>query len=144
MERGELRLRDWRRYLQKYRWLLKQVEDWSESNEICHVSRDVLALYLKKPVEEVEKNGAKKRLAVRIMSPEDQHPCVMEYFQRNLGEPHCMISMRNSVYVEVFRDTAGGCFLRLNNVEWRRGAKLRMQMIPARMSLDSIVQYVSV
>ena len=34
--------------------------------------------------------------------------------------------------------------LRLNNVELRRGEKLRMQMIPARMSLDSIVQYVSV
>ena len=34
--------------------------------------------------------------------------------------------------------------LRLNNVEWRRGEKLRMQMIPARMSLDSKVQYVSV
>ena len=34
--------------------------------------------------------------------------------------------------------------LRLKNVEWRRGEKLRMQMIPARMSLDSIVQYMSV
>ena len=44
----------------------------------------------------------------------------------------------------MFGDTAGGRLLRLNNVEWRRGEKLRMQMIPARMSLDSIVQYVSV
>ena len=32
----------------------------------------------------------------------------------------------------------------LNNVEWRRGEMLRMQMLPPRMSLDSIVQYVSV
>ena len=54
-----------------------------------------------------------------------------------------MISMKNSVYVEVFGDTARGRLLRLNNVEWRRGEKLRMQMIPARISLDSIVQYVS-
>ena len=52
--------------------------------------------------------------------------------------------MKNSVYVEVFGDTAGGRLLRLNNVEWRRGEKLRVQMIPARMSLDSIGQYVSV
>ena len=54
-----------------------------------------------------------------------------------------MISMKNLVYVEVFWDTAAGRLLQLNNVEWRHGEKLRMQMIPARMSLDSIVQYVS-
>ena len=144
LERGELRLRDWRRYLRKYRRLLKQVEDWSESSEIRHLLRDVLPSYWKKRVEDEEKKRAKKRLAVRIMSPEDQHPRIMEYFRRNLGEPERMISMKNLVYVEVFGDTAGGCLLRLNNVEWRRGEKLRMQMIPARMSLDSIVQYVSV
>ena len=55
-----------------------------------------------------------------------------------------MISMKNSVYVEVFGDAAGGRLLRLNNVEWRHGEKLRVQMIPSRMSLDSIVQFVSV
>ena len=52
--------------------------------------------------------------------------------------------MKNSVDVKVVQDTARGRLLRLNNVEWRRGKKLRMQMIPARMSLDSIVQYVTV
>ena len=71
VERGELRLRDWRRYRRKYRWLLKQVEDWSESSEIRHLLRDVLPLYSKKRVEDEEKKQAKKRLAVRIMSPED-------------------------------------------------------------------------
>ena len=144
LERGELRLRDWRRYLQTYRRLLKQVEDWSESSEIRHLLWDVLPSYWRKRVEDEKKKRAKKRFAVRIMSPEDQHPRIMEYFRRNLGEPDRMISMRNSVYVEVFGDTAGGRLLRPNNVEWRRGERLRMQMIPARMSLDSIVQYVSV
>ena len=91
-------------------------------------------------MEDEEKKRAKKCLAVRIMSPEDQHPRIMEYFRTNLGEPDRMISMKNSVYVEVFGDTAGGRLLRLNNVEWRRGERLRMQMIPAHMSLDSIVQ----
>ena len=95
-------------------------------------------------MDDEEKKRAKKRLAVRIVSPEDQDPRIMEYFRRNLGEPDRMISMKNSVYVEVFRDTARGRLLRLNNVEWRRGEKLRMQMIPARMSMDSIVQYLSV
>ena len=95
-------------------------------------------------MEDEEKKRAKKRLAVRIMSPEDQHPRIMEYFRRNLGEPDRMISMKNTVYVEVFGDTAGGRLLRLNNVEWRHGEKLQMQMIPARMSQDSIVQKVSV
>ena len=95
-------------------------------------------------MEDEEKKRARKRLAERIMSPEDQDPRIMEYFRRNLGEPDRMISMKNSVYVEVFGDTAGGRLLRLNNVQWRRGEKVRMQMIPARMSLDSIVQYVSV
>ena len=146
LEGGELWLRDWRRYLRKYRRLLKQVEDWSESSEIRHLLRDVFPSYWKseKRVEDEEKKRANKRLAVRIMSPEDQHPRIMEYFRRNLREPDRMISMKNSVYVEVFEDTAGGRLLRLNNVEWRRGEKLRMQMIPPRMSLDSIVQYVSV
>ena len=144
LERGEWRLRDWRRYLRKYRRLLKQVEDWSESSEIRHLLRDVLPSYWKKRVEDEEKKRAKKRLAVRIMSPEDQYPRIMEYFRSNLGEPYRMISMRNSVYVDVVGDTAGGRLLRLNNVEWRRGEKLRMQMIPAGMSLDSIVHHLSV
>ena len=52
--------------------------------------------------------------------------------------------MKNSVYAEVVGDTAGGHLVHLNNVEWIRGGKLRMQMFRARMSLDSIVQYVSV
>ena len=73
-----------------------------------------------------EKKRAKKRLAVRIMSPEDQHPGIMQYFRQNLAELAQMISMKNSVHVEVFGDTAGGRLLRLNNVEWRRGEKLRM------------------
>ena len=117
LERGELRLRDWRRYHRKYRRLLKQVEDWSKSSEIRHLLRDVLPSYWRKRVEDEEKKRAKKRLAVRIMSPKDQHPRIMEYFRRNLGEPDRMISMKNSVYVEVFGDRAGGRLLRLNNVE---------------------------
>ena len=55
-----------------------------------------------------------------------------------------MISLKNSVYVEVFGETAGGRLLRLNNVKLRRGEKMKLQMKPARMSLDSIIQYVSV
>ena len=120
LERGELRLRDWTRYLRKYRRLLKQVEDWSESSQIRHLLQDVLPSYWKKRVEEEEKKRGKKRLGVRIMSPEDQHPGIMEYFRRNLGEADRMISMKNSVYVEVFGDKAGGRLLRLNNVDWRR------------------------
>ena len=87
LECGELRLRDWRRYLWKYRRLLEQAEDWSQSSEICHLLRDVLPLYWKKRVEDEEKKQAKKRLAVRIMSAENQHPRIMEYFRRNLGSP---------------------------------------------------------
>ena len=87
LERGELWLRDWRRYLRNYRRLLNQVEDWSESSKISHLLRDVLPSYWKKRVEDEEKKRAKKRMAVRITLPEDQHPPIMEYFQRNLGEP---------------------------------------------------------
>ena len=52
--------------------------------------------------------------------------------------------MKNLVYVEVVGDTASGRLMRLKNMEWGRGEKLRMQMLPARMGLDSIVQYVNV
>ena len=31
LEHGELRWRKWRRYLRRYKWLLKEVENWSES-----------------------------------------------------------------------------------------------------------------
>ena len=117
LERGELRLRDRRRYLQKYRRLLKQVEDSSESSEIRHLLQDIQPSRWKKRVEDEEKKRAKKHLAVRIMSPEDQHPRHMECFQRNRDR---MISMTNSLYVEVFGDTAGEHLLQLNNVEWRR------------------------
>ena len=140
LERGELRLRDWRGYLRKYRQLLKQVEDWSESGEIRQFLRDVLPAYWKKRMEDEEKKRAKKRMAVHIMAPEEQHPGIMEYFGRNLGAPERMILLKNSVYVEVFGETAGGRLLRLNNVQWRRCEKLKLQIIPAQMSLDSIIQ----
>ena len=55
-----------------------------------------------------------------------------------------MISLKNFLCVEAFGETAGRHLLPLNNVEWRCGGKLKLQMIPARMSLDSITQYVSV
>ena len=48
LERWELRLREWGRYYRKYRRLLKQVEDWSESADIRHPLRDVLSAYWKK------------------------------------------------------------------------------------------------
>ena len=57
-------------------------------------------------MEDKEKKRAKKCFAVHIMSPKDQHPRIMEYSWRNLGELDRMITMMNSVYVEVFRDTA--------------------------------------
>ena len=48
--------------------------------------------------------------------------------------------MKNSVYGEVVGDASRGHFMQLTNVEWRCGEQLGMQMIPARMSLDSIFQ----
>ena len=53
LERGELRLRQWR----KYRRLLKQVEDWSESGKICHLLRNVLPVYWKKRAEQRRRSG---------------------------------------------------------------------------------------
>ena len=55
-----------------------------------------------------------------------------------------MLGLKNAVYVEVFGDSMGQRLLRLNNVEWRRGEPLRMQVIFARMSLDEIVKYITV
>ena len=62
-------------------------------------------------MEDEGKKRAKKHMAVRIMSPEEQHPGIMEYFRRNLRAPERMTSLKNSVYVEVFGETAGGCLL---------------------------------
>ena len=59
----------------------------------------------------------------------------MEFFRRNLGEPSRVLGLKNTVYVEVFGDTMGQRLMRLNNVEWRRGEPLTMQVILARMSL---------
>ena len=42
LDRGELRVREWNRYLRKYRRSLKLVEDWNESSEIRHLLKDVL------------------------------------------------------------------------------------------------------
>ena len=55
-----------------------------------------------------------------------------------------MIALNNPVYVEVFGETAGGCLLGVNNVEFRRGKNLKLQIMPVRMSLDLITLYVSV
>ena len=144
LERGELRLREGRRYLGKYCRLLNKVKDLSESGEICHLLWDVLPAYWKKRLEDEEKKRAKKRMAVRIVLPEEQHPGIMEYFRRKLRAPERIISLKNSLYVEVFRETACGHLLQLNNFEWRREEKLKLEMIPAEMSLDLIIQYVTI
>ena len=144
LDRGELRVREWNRYLRKYRRCLNLVEDWNEASEIRHLLKDVLPGNWKRRVEDEERKRAKKRVAVRIMAAEDTHAGIMEFFRRNLGEPNRMLGLKNAVYVEVFGDSMGQRLLRLNNVEWRRGEPLRMQVIFARMSLDEIVKYITV
>ena len=42
LERGELRVREWNRYIRKYRRSLKLVEDWNEASEIRHLLKDFL------------------------------------------------------------------------------------------------------
>ena len=144
LDRGELRVREWNRYLRKYRGCLKLVEDWNEASEIRHLLKDVLPGSWKRRVEDEEKKRAKRRVPVRIMAAEDTHAGIMEFFRRNLGEPDRMLGLKNAVYVEVFGDSMGQRLLRLNNVEWRRGEPLKMQVIFARMSLDEIVKYITV
>ena len=143
LDRGELRVREWNRYLRKYRRCLKLVEDWNEASKIRHLLKDVLPGNWKRRVEDEEKKRAKKCVAVRIMAAEDTHAGIMEFFSRNLGEPNRMLGLKNAVYVEVFGDSMGQRLLRLNNLEWRRGEPLRMQVIFARMSLDEIVKYIT-
>ena len=87
LDNGELRVREWNRYLRKYRRSLKLVEDWNESSEIRHRLKDVLPGHWKRRVEDEEKKRAKKRVAVRIMAAEDTHAGIMEFFRRNLGGP---------------------------------------------------------
>ena len=144
LERGELRVREWNRYIREYRRSLKLVEDWNEASEIRHLLKDVLPGHWKRRVEDEEKKRAKKRVAVRIMASEDTHAGIMEFFRRNLSEPSRMLGLKNAVYVGVFGDTVGQRLMRLNNAEWRRGEALRMQVIFARMSLDEIVNYITV
>ena len=117
LDRGELRVREWNQYLQKYRRCLKLVEDRNEASEMRHLLKDVLPGNWKRRVEDEEKKRAKKRVAVRIMAAEDTHAGIMEFFRRNLDEPNRMLGPKNAVYVEVFGDSMGQRLLRLNNVE---------------------------
>ena len=144
LERGELRVREWNRYIRKYRRSLKLVEDWNEASEIGHLLKEVLPGHWKRRVEDEEKKRAKKRVAVWIMASEDTHAGIMEFSRRNLGEPSRMLGLKNAVYVEVFGDTMGQRLMRLNNVEWRHGEPLRMQVFFARMSLEEVVKYITV
>ena len=144
LEHGELRVREWNRYIRKYRRSLRLVEDWNEASEIRHLLKDVLPGHWKRRVEDEEKKRAKKRVAVRIMASEDTRARTLEFFRRNLGEPSRMLESMNAVYVEVFGDTMGQRLMRLNNAEWRCGEALTMQVFFARMSLEEIVKYITV
>ena len=42
LEHGELRVREWNRYIRKYRRSLKLVEDWNKSSEIRHLLKGFL------------------------------------------------------------------------------------------------------
>ena len=55
LDRGELHVREWNRYLRKYRRCLKLVEDWNEASEIRHLLKDVLPGNWKRRVEDEEK-----------------------------------------------------------------------------------------
>ena len=125
LERGELRVREWNRYIRKYRRSLKLVEDSNEASEIRHLLRDVLHGHWKRRVEDEEKKRAKKRVAVRFMASEDTHAGIMEFFRRNLGEPSRMLGLKNAVYVKVFGDTIGAKAdaPRQRRVEARRAAE---------------------
>ena len=118
------------------------MEDWSERGELPHLLPNVLPAYWKHSLADKENKRAKTCMAVRIMSLLEQHLDINEYVRRHLGAPERMISLKNSLYVEVFGETAGGRPFRLNNVKWSE--KLKLQMIPAEMSLDSTIQYLSV
>ena len=144
LERGELRVWEWNRYIRKYRRSLKLVEDWNESSGIRQLLKDVLPCHKKRMVEDEEKKRAKKRVAIRIMASEDTHAGIMEFFQQNLGELSRMLGLKNAVYVEVFGDTMGQRLMRLNNAKWGHGEPLRMQVIFARISLDEILKYITV
>ena len=144
LERGELRVREWNRYIRKYRRSLKLVEDWNEASEIHHLLKDVVPGHWKKRVEDEEKKRAKKRVAVRIMASGDTHAGIIEFFWRNLRKPSRMLGLKNAVYVEVFGDTMGQRLTRPNKAEWRRGEPLRMQVIFTCMSLDEMVKYITV
>ena len=145
LKRGELRLPAWRNCLRKYRQKLRMVDDWNELLEIWHLLKDVLPHYWKTKVEDEEKKRFKKRLTVKIMYGPQYHGRLQKYFRRNIGELERMISMRQSLYVEVFGEPAGQRLFRLHNEVWMKNEHLlSLREIPARMSLESIVQYISV
>ena len=68
-------------------------------------------------MEDKPNERAKKRIAVGIMSPEKQHPGIMECLFWKLDAPERMMSLKNSMYVEVVREMARRHVLRLKNVE---------------------------
>ena len=87
LERGELRVREWNRYIRKYRRSLKLVGDWNEASEIRHLLKDVLPGHWKRRVEDEEKKSAKKRVAIRIMASEDTHAGIMEFSGETSASP---------------------------------------------------------
>ena len=143
LDRRELRVREWNRYLRKYRRSLKLVEDWNESSESRHLLKDVLPGHWKRRVEDEEKKRAKKCVAVRIMAAEDTHAGIMEFFRRNLGEPNRMLGLKNAVYVEVFGDTMGQRFsaLQQRGVEARGAAEDAGHLRPHEPGRDREVHH---
>ena len=61
LERGESRVREWNRYICKYRRSLKLVEDWNEASEIRHLLKDVLPGHWKRRLEDQEKKSKEAR-----------------------------------------------------------------------------------
>ena len=59
LERGELRVQEWNRYIRKYPRSLKLVEDWNEPSGIQHLLKDVLPGHWKFDGQK----GSKKKLA---------------------------------------------------------------------------------
>ena len=84
-------------------------------------------------------------MVVRIMSPEKQHPGIMEYFRRNLGASKRMISLENSVYVEVVGETARkkSPSTEQCRMETRQAAEVADHTRRNDTRLNSNIQYVS-
>ena len=136
----EIRLRNWRDFRGQYTLFRRNVEDWNEGDEQARLLSMLPEAWIKRVTKE-EAKRAKSNHTVKMMLPKEYHTNVVAWTKKNVTQDVKRHSLRNALLITITGDRKKTAMWRLDECDVG-GQTIRLQVIPARMSCDEILEWV--